>query len=505
MARAMNGKDVDVILDDGCSGLQFFIQLHESYVSLYGDPQNLTLKQLLDRYDEQRGMDLSKLSDTAAAMQTTLTEIDSELSRQKGLLTNLSSIWSGTAGDRANDMLTKQTQYAGEDREKFDAAKKAIDVAVPALQSAVQAKANLVNGFASESGEVKVDGKSVETIKMLVEAAKTGFTSSWGFEDAFLGVVTFGAATVIEGVRGLTNEGKQYYAQKWLDEHFKTTYNNRVTEFINQCNATHTAVSQAYSTLGASMDAIGKTREYPRPAVSNTPSPAGPAPSPGPSPGPSNTPSQTTPAPSYTPSPTGTTQTPASTTAASVNTALSGLASTLATALTTAVSTFATVATAGMSALGTVISEAIEDLTDDDKDDDGKEDKEKDGNEEKKSTKSAEFDLAGKHYKLEVGADGQPKLVETSSDGKTQEYSVKLDANGNPIIDTGEKKEEKKEDTTQSPAAGTPTSGIPTTSTPKKGGQDGEHTPKVVPVTGEEKKPEPAAPTGAELSEAGPL
>lgn len=210
---------------------------------------------------------------------------------------------------------------------------------------------------------------------------------------------------------------------------------------------------------------------------------------------------------------------------------MSGLASALTSTLSTAATTLAAAATSGLSTLTTTISDAFEDLTEDK----GTEDKD----EGKKNT-SSEFDLAGKHYKLEVGADGQPKLVETSPDGKTHEYSVKLDSNGIPVISSEEKTNDDKS-TAGTPSAGTPSGGTPSAETPSGGtpsagtpsdgtpnagapttgtpsetpttgtpnsvvppggtnkpAQDGEHTPKTA------EQPAPAR-TGAELAEAGPL
>ncbi|MEV0252179.1 hypothetical protein AB0H76_36725 [Nocardia sp. NPDC050712] len=492
------------MLDDGATGLQYFAQLYQRYNRAFS--ANIEISKIYMRYDEQRGMDLEKLANTATAMRTTLSEVDAQLTTQKAAKEKLPTIWTGDAATAASTMFAQQLTMAQEDRDKAVTAVLAMETAIPKLRSAVESKKNHVKDLV-KSSEVKVDDKTPDDIDGIIETAQ-GKEGNW---TKFGQVMAFAATG---GASSLYNVWNKDRCQDWLNDTFKKEFDEKLQNFYDKCTSTDTAVKQAYPTLTAAMQALDGNA-YPRPAGTTVTSPS-PGPSPGPSPsspspGPSpSSPSPTSPSPTSpsptTPSPT--TSSPTAGTPSYLNAAaLSGLASTMATALTTAVSTLATVATAGLTALGTAISEAVEDLTDDDKDDDGKEDKkEGDTKEGEKKANSNEFDLAGKHYKLEVGADGQPKLVETDGAGKTQEYSVKLDSNGNPIISGEEKKEEKKsEDTPQTPSAGTPTSGMPAAAKPKKGGEDGEHTPKVVPVTGEQKPQEQPVQTGAELSEAGPL
>jgi hypothetical protein len=151
------------------------------------------------------------------------------------------------------------------------------------------------------------------------------------------------------------------------------------------------------------------------------------------------------------------------------------------------------------------------------------EDKAGDGKVDNKKDKSiAEFDLGGKHMKIEIGADGQPKFVVVDGDGKTHEYGVKLDERGNPTISVDEPKIGDGKSTTSGdkpepanadkPDGGTSakeenTTGTPGTvpGTPSTGKreEDGEHTPHPMPEA--DPQPEEPADSGARLAEAGPL
>ncbi|GAB2670142.1 hypothetical protein [Nocardia goodfellowii] len=541
-AAKMSGKSVDEILNEGSPGLQYWAQLESRYVRAFKGIDGYGYQELAAKYDEQRGMNLAKLEATANGLEKMLKAADEQWTEQDTLAKKMPSYWQGAAANAGLTMLNQQLERATSDRQEVRKAMEAIKASITPFRDAVIAKASLTFGLLGGNSEVLVDGKTPEDIDNIISGAQSGALASQIFGGGTLlgklteifpdlspsnspvNAVQAGLAgnfvvSLLQGdltAPGYLGEDSAYNhkvktrCQDWLDDIFKVQYDAFQKLYVSQCDETHRLFEAQYTTLNAALKELDDD-PYPAPAAEkaaapspsapapSTPSPASPAPS---TPSPAS-PSPTTPSPAGTPTTgTPTTGTPTSTTPASTNTALSGLASTLATALTTAASTFATVATTGLTALGTAISEAVEDLTDEDKDDDGKKDDEK--KDDEKKTKSTEFDLAGKHYKLEVGEDGTPKLVETDKEGKTHEYSVKLDSNGNPIISDEEKKEEKKtEDKTQQPTAGTPTTGLPTTGTPKKGAQDGEHTPKTAPVTGEPKQ-EPVQ-TGAELSEAGPL
>ncbi|WP_194817424.1 WXG100 family type VII secretion target [Nocardia sp. XZ_19_385] len=488
----------DEILNDGATGLQYFKEYLERYATCYSSLKigraeiaSLNVSSLYAKYDWERQMDIAALERMAATLAKVLTSAKEELTKQETQRNALPSVWQGTAADAALTMLNSQVVRATEDQVDVSGISTKLASTAEGLRAAVKAKAQAVKKYWHPTQPDIPDSNGLGRKSI----------------DAFI-------------MHAIMNEYAEpgLSAKRWLETKFQPAVENTISNFETLCTETETTVNGLYDQLSSELAKLD-TAAYPMPA--DTTSPSTPpstvqAPSPtgtNPGPGPSTTPSPSiTPTPSVTPTSSitpSTTPTPSSTVPASTNIALSGLASTLATALTTAVSSLATAATTGLTALGTAISEAIEDFTDDEKDDDDKDDDGKDDGEKKdgEKTKSTEFDLAGKHYKLEVGADGQPKLVETDSEGKTRELSVKLDSNGNPIISSEEKKEESKP-AAGTPAAGTPTSGNPTATVPpagtKKGGEDGEHTPKTAPVTGEQQQQAPVQ-TGAELSEAGPL
>ncbi|MFE9325593.1 hypothetical protein ACIHDR_31170 [Nocardia sp. NPDC052278] len=514
----LSGKNADAILDTGSSGLQFFAQLIERYKKAFGHDPSLTLNQIYARYDEQRGMNLEKLANTATALRSSLNEADTQWDTQYALSQKLDTIWQGQAAGAAKYMFGQQLAMAKEDRRKARAALDAITTVVPKLRSAVQSKADHVHELASSSGEVKVDGKSPSDIDEIIEGANTGWSDfswkDWGIVAA-VGVVTVGAGTsTAAGVLGLDKESTKKVSRKWLDDVFKKKFEDTLANFVDKCNSTDTAIKEAYPLLVKAMEDLD-SNPYPRPQGTTTDK------TPSNNNNPTNNNSTTTsstPGPgtpstnTSTPTTTTTTTTPTTTTTAS--NLLSGLSS-----LTSAASQLTSLGQTvgqGLTSLGASIKDGIDNAVQEFEkvlNPTSTEDKDRDGKPDDNSKTGAEFDLAGKHLKFEMGQDGQLKLVSTDADGMSHEYSMKLDENGAPVISDTEVEKEgedagdaSSDNSQQEEGAGSPgtASGVPT-GTGTKREEDGEHTPDPALTGTEEEKPEHPFDSGAQLAEAGPL
>ncbi|ASF10018.1 hypothetical protein CEQ30_24600 [Nocardia brasiliensis] len=87
-------------------------------------------------------------------------------------------------------------------------------------------------------------------------------------------------------------------------------------------------------------------------------------------------------------------------------------------------------------------------------------------NDGKPDQPAAEFDVAGKHLKFEMGADGL-KLTMSDADGKPQEFSLKLDEHGVPVLSVNEPKAEGEPVPSDEPASDQPKGEQPTGEQPK--------------------------------------
>ncbi|QIS09073.1 hypothetical protein [Nocardia arthritidis] len=590
MTIETGNREIEEILNDGTKGLQYWIQLVPRYEKAFGSNNGHSVQDLEARYDEQRGMKVRMLESAADGLGRAADVADKQYETQNSEFNRLGSLWQGNAANAGQEMFRQQLTNAQEDKGKVRAAKDAIKGTIGPFREAVKAKAEFTAKLVNDSGEVRVDGKSPEDIDTIIEGAKgeTQWFDSFRsntlydrvgkiFPDLDVSFMSSSSGSFLRGFNpfaGLWDSGDSPYAEKvkdrcqnWLNDVFKKDYEQKLSTYVEQCKTTNTAFETQYTLITKAMADI-QERSYPRPAdeVTTTPGTQPPTTDPGqPTTTPGTNPPSTTPGtqPTTTPGTTPTT-TPGTTPTTTTNpTSLDGLASLSQAAqqLSSTASTVASTVTSGLSSLGTTIAsgveKAIEEIqkvispTDTSKTDDpSKGDPTKDGADKNGADKNkgakpvAEFDLAGKHLKLEM-KDGQLKLVESAADGKSHEYTLKLDEHGMPVITTEEKDanpgdtppkpdgaQPKPDDThakpdgtqpkldgTQhpptadkdkqehkAPAAEDPQnkSQIPTPPVPPtKKEDDGEHRPKV-PSGQENQQPKPSD-SGAELAEAGPL
>ncbi|MET8871080.1 hypothetical protein [Nocardia sp. NPDC004604] len=500
---------VKEMLDGGAPGLQYFEHYLPRYVKVFayfgygkrelcGDDE---YTKLCAKYDTERDMDLGQLDNISTTLEKIVSSLSEELNTQRRQRSALSTVWQGQAGDAALNMLDAQVKRAETDYDHATGISLTLKSTTAGLRSIVKAKAETVDKYWNRSQPDIPDGNGLgrKEIDSLIEYGYLQPNSKIG-EDA----------------------------KKWLRETFVPHVEGTVTKFEELCKSTEDNIRRLYGDLEKALNTLD-IGAYPMPAdttVKPTTNDPGPSPSsPGPSPSnpgsspsnPGSSPSNPGTSPSNPGSSPTTTTTTAATTASSL---LSGLSS-----LTSAASQLTSLGESvgqGLTSLGTSIKDGVENAVKEiEKVFDTNKTEDKDGDGKPDSTVKAEFDLAGKHLKLEIGADGQPKFVMTDADGKTHEYGVKLDDKGNLTVSTDDPKGEGDESTSgdksasestpekssgESPAPEGTSSGqsgtVPGVPSSGKREEDGEHYPEPMPSG---TQPGEAADSGAELAEAGPL
>ncbi|MFD0365883.1 hypothetical protein ACFQZZ_30970 [Nocardia sp. GCM10030253] len=577
----MSDANVDDILNVGAWGLQYWIRFMPEFKKAFPDHDvEYSVSDLEAMYDQQRGMNLVKLTGTADALKQVVGVVDEQIARQRAVLQRLPAVWSGNASQAAQQMIGDQLRYADEDRKKLQGAIDAIRVFVPDIRTAVEGKAEYtlallepiwitsveIDGKTAQNiGSdlpVVIDGKTPEDVAYMIDIKNA---ETWISYDQICWVYdhfpetrealdngythTDGKNNLVQ--YGMNGEIAQNAVKRWLDVLFKDDFTKKLTGFVDKCRAVDEHVKTQYQTLQASLGQLDQD-SYPRPAGEpdkpSTPAGTNPTTPAGTNPTTPAGTNPTTPAGTNPTTPAGTNPTtPVSTNPTSTINPLQGLASLsqVASTLSPLATQLASAATQGLTALSGTIKEGLDQALQqiektldpkqaEDKDGDGKPDEQK-LDEKKDGKPAAEFDLAGKHLKFEMGLDGQLKAVVTDADGKAHEYSVKLDEKGNPVISTGGSEGEDGKplfpqggnpgsppgNPGNSDSPGTPGSpagpggsasppaenpnqaGVPTGAPPLRREEDGEHRPAPMPAP-DGQEPPPFE-SGAELAEAGPL
>lgn len=564
------------ILEFGSRALRYFDILEVRYLRWVGDaksPEFKSYNELHTLFYQQNGLKDQPFRDAADALKTVLENVANELNKQATFANALPSMWWGEAATNASNMLATQTQLAQADVAIVRRIYGNMDSAQQALREAVAIKSEAAKQI-SVSEEITVEGKTPEDIDSIITFAK-GFdkTGTGWFGDSLLDKVNrifpecaFNASDLEwsdvtgEGLKSSgsgpsadtqnsTNAIRHQQASKmrdrcisWLNDTFKAEYESHMKDFVDACNQCNQQVANIYDELVKTFHGLNATK-YPCPKVSQTPQATNPAgtttgqPTGTGTPTTPGTPSTTTPSTTTPSTTTPSTDNPLSTVAAlGTQLASSGIGTQLTDGLNGLVSSASQQITSTLEQLREQAENVINPDGDDepdkdldgdgvpdqdadgepdkDLDGDGKPDKDADGDGEPDADSDKGIEFNGQNYKLEVGPDGQLKLVVDSPSGEPVTYKVEIGPDGKPSIVGENPPGEAPPETENQQPAGQP-AGVPGAPAGKPQ-EDVEHQPQNYPPPQdpEDDSPDPEAPapppappvdTGAQLAEAGPL
>ncbi|MBF6327450.1 hypothetical protein [Nocardia transvalensis] len=242
---------VEEMLDQGATGLEYF----ENYLPRYTEvrtslglgradmPDYLTLCAM---YDAEREMDLARLQGVHDALVRVNIVVAAELQKQQAQLGALNAVWQGGAGEAAHALLASQLRRAEDDYVQSKTVEAALRSAVRGLREIVKAKAETVSRYwhPTEPDIYGVGRADIDT--MIVK--------SWTYLQSQRGGV--------ELSDGQKDEYRKAY--EWIRDRFVFHVDNTVYGFEALCDSTQSAVRQLYSKLSEELSKLDTTR-YPMP------------------------------------------------------------------------------------------------------------------------------------------------------------------------------------------------------------------------------------------------
>lgn len=473
-------KSVDDVLNEGAQGLLYFEQLLPLYQQAFGLGVSVSIEQIQAKYDQERGMNLTKLGTAATELQKMLGVADTQRAAQSAAANSLGSSWQGAAADAGIGRLREIVGMAAQDREKVQALATAMVNAVPALQGIVEAKANTVKAFAtgyrlevgSQRTLITVGEMTVVDIEQIIRSSKSGDILS-----SLLNRLV--EVKDIENVAKDHERGSEQWKQAvreicddWLKTVFQKDFTDKLGIFNAQCTTTQTAVQGQYATIEAAAAGV-EERSYPSVAgsasapVDNGDSSkakgdgsktnddqsgsggstaaagtqTGDASASAGSPAKTATPSTDT-DDDTTDDDTTDDDTDTSSALSTLTSALSELGTTLSSALT---GDLGDTLTSAVESVGTSIGDGIEQMT-----------------EQASSLLSGEheasFQLGDTKVSIEAGENGL-SLTTTDASGDSQQYRLTLDENGLPVLEQESSSAATDDDSNGVLGSGTPESG----------------------------------------------
>ncbi|MEV0687904.1 hypothetical protein AB0I35_28960 [Nocardia sp. NPDC050378] len=488
-------KSIDSLLDDGAPGLQYFEQLGPRYVDAFGG--SFDFYELVRPYDNERQMNITKLDAAAVAVRQLLTTADAEVAAQQSAAQSMQSGWQGAAAEAAAAQLGRIATMAGEDRDAVRNFEVALTAAAAQIPGLVKAKADTVLKLMDGSVDKYVGGnqKAVPTvggldpigIDSVIDGAKTGS----GVLDSELTAMTShrnsaGVTDIADTTAGIENTTSQEYkdaikdiCKRWLSIVFMPDYNDKVRIFNDQCTTTKIAIENLFTAVETAAAGVVE-RGYPsvsgtgvapaqdkqtkddQPAAGDQSKAKGDQGGSGGQTG--DAAGQTSAAGtqigdtsngSTAKTATGTkestdddsTTTDDSTT--DMSSALSTIASTVGDLATTAsealTGDLGTTLTSTIESVGTSIGDGIEQLTEQ-------------ANNLLSQEHEATFQLGGTEVSIEAGPNGL-SLTTTDASGATNQYTLSLDENGQPVLTQESAPSTAEDESTGILGSGTPQSG----------------------------------------------
>ncbi|NQE87630.1 hypothetical protein [Nocardia terpenica] len=287
-------SSVGDLLDYGAPGLRYWSDFLPLYIEAFGAvPGGYRVAQLEALYDQQRGMTLERLDAARQEVHAALAEADTQLEAQRGHLRRLPSVWSGgAAAETAQRLLFDQVRCASGDIDTARAAAAALEAMMAAARRAVFEKAYLTLGLLEPGQQVTIGGKSAADIRTIVAVAKAGQWIGGDQVRALKSVFPEGNLTVTTTVAGGAQvdriddrndigfgTGKLCHdaCTDWLSRTFKPDVEHKLETWVSGCQGTDTTIEQLYRKIAAAMNEVHES-DYPIPgAVSRQRGPAQPS------------------------------------------------------------------------------------------------------------------------------------------------------------------------------------------------------------------------------------
>ncbi|MEC3913219.1 hypothetical protein [Nocardia sp. CDC160] len=524
MSFDATGKTVDQILDYGAPGLRYWEHFLPLYAKAFGNSHGPELSNLYARYDEQRGTNLAEFDTARTTLDKALTDAETRWSSHQSLAHGLPAAWTGATGPEAAAIVTSQLRRSREDLDAARAACDAVSAAIDPLRESVLAKARvalaLLEPTASGEGRLAIDGKTPDDVDALIAIGDDHWMTTTFRPDVERKLTTFTAAcdathhtfeshyrTILTSLTQVIDHPYPQPSSALLPQPDLPSTPNPPTP---QPLPAQSYPTQSYPAASSPFPAYSQPTTVPHPqrptaAADYAPAPANSPESPGEQP--YGSASRATAAPETTAAQSDSTEPAAATEPASSLPASSTtseatqpqsdqFARTLKDTLEKLETGLQQGITSTLEKLGSLTTQTPTPATNSDTTSDPNPDTATNPDVAPNSGQPhaetpplpsgrLEFDLAGKHFRLERTPDGTLTLAITDESGQTHTYTVTFDQNGNPTLTTADSPP-------SSPAAG-PSPTEPPTIT-DSGGKPGAPEQVESPQPGATQEPQPIAP-----------
>lgn len=256
-----DGTPIDTILDAGLSGLKWFdAAIYRYNMAFKHDPTGIADRagpigsaQLAEAYDQQRGMNLQSLLDTASGLRDAAAALEDTVLAPQQAATHAVADASGDSaiGKAAQDQLHALVRAAAGDLESMSRTSKLIGDTVTHLQQCVQDK---VEWFSRLMDVTDVAGVALDTENLEADdvSAVIRCAESMGLAADPIQLDRIARILYLDG--DLTAVDVAQHSRDWVERVFRPWIEGYVAAYLSVCDDTDRAVRQLYAILSAALD-----------------------------------------------------------------------------------------------------------------------------------------------------------------------------------------------------------------------------------------------------------
>ncbi|MBY6410546.1 hypothetical protein HQ346_03120 [Rhodococcus sp. BP-252] len=260
MSSPVQGMSVDHLLDAGAHGLQYF-ERNLPVLEMLGQETDWTYPELCARYDQQRGLDLTRLRADADALGRMVVEARRHVDESERLASALGQSWIGEGGVAAVEDARQDARNAADRVDAAGQLSVAMHDAADVIAASVRDKADTCGRI----DDAQIDGVPASAVAAIVKYGTTTIGSG-----ANIGIVAnldvpmltrwLPAVADYVGERDRLDDAAlrqvQELCRDWLGSVFATCVIETCAAFVDLCAGTDTAVRDALAVVAQAAEAV---------------------------------------------------------------------------------------------------------------------------------------------------------------------------------------------------------------------------------------------------------